>query len=936
MSSSLVGRVARVIAWLCLHILASSVGVPAISVAAAPQACVDGVTGVPSGGVVLRGNYICAGVSNVGTLGVGGYYQPGIVYDPGGNVLANGREYLALGVPYDGFSLQADNISYHGVSNDQWDYYGYYYTSPVPGAVVDQSSGTLNQATWSGGTSSYDMTKVYSFNDDAQKIDISVTITAKVDIVNLRYLRSVDPDIAASAVTYSGLGREHLSAEDFVYTEIPGTGAIFAIYSDSSVPHRAGIYASCCSLTQPDTFLNGTNAGSYGDYSIGIGFTIGDLKTGESVTLTYSYLFAVNLEVATEEAVPVMGSDDTVTSEDIEGGNVNPVFNGGTFKAGGSAPVTTAFIVNTAGGTFDTDGHDVNYSGDLTGNGQLNKTGQGTLTYSGTATNTGGLGVTGGALVLTPAGSITGNVNVNGGTFTANGSVGGTVTVTNGTVYGTGTVGGLAVNAGGILAPGNSPGTITVNGPFALSPGGTLQVEVQSDGVADKVIVNGTVNLAGDLDVIAIGPGFSAAGFAAVAYRYLIIENDGVDAVNGTFSAIGSNLVFLTATVDYLAGTGNDVELTLTRAGATFASVATTQNQLTVATGIDATQPYGDAIFTGLLSSNEAQAVAAFDNLSGEIYASLPTMLASHAQSRIEDTGRKAMSVRDADCDIDCMIERSFSIVATGGLRQLESNGNAAATGMWLGGLEANVILPMALSDGGELLFGGTLAYEAGRLHVASRGSSAEIVAGSFAGFVGYGNGPLELFGSFGGQLAASSVTRDVAVGAASGTAEADLWTASLGGAVGLAYALDFDGDFTLRPFMVLSHVGTGGQSFSETGLGSFSISGVTGAVSGTRLTIGTAVSTEFEWDDYTLSPFAEIALTRELGDRTGSSANSATGFGGTLDIGGVSLADTTLNAAMGLSVNNGRGLTFDGSYSLSLSRNEHSSAGKVGLRVNF
>lgn len=80
-------------------------------------------------------------------------------------------------------------------------------------------------------------------------------------------------------------------------------------------------------------------------------------------------------------------------------------------------------------------------------------------------------------------------------------------------------------------------------------------------GPGDKVIVDGTVNLTGSVLRVLV-----ANGNYNPKTDYVIIENDGTDAVVGTFSSITSSLAFLTPTVIYDGGTGNDVVLTLERA----------------------------------------------------------------------------------------------------------------------------------------------------------------------------------------------------------------------------------------------------------------------------------------------------------------------------------------------------------------------------------
>ncbi len=133
-----------------------------------------------------------------------------------------------------------------------------------------------------------------------------------------------------------------------------------------------------------------------------------------------------------------------------------------------------------------------------------------------------------------------------------------------GTLKGSGTVGG-DLNNEGILSPGNSPGIIVVNGNYAQAVTGSLEIEVQGTNPStpdfDQLFVNGTVTLAGALDVSLLN------GFAPSAGdSFQILSNDGGDAIVGTFIGLPEGAVFVHSgtylQISYVGGTGNDVVLT--------------------------------------------------------------------------------------------------------------------------------------------------------------------------------------------------------------------------------------------------------------------------------------------------------------------------------------------------------------------------------------
>jgi uncharacterized protein with beta-barrel porin domain len=140
--------------------------------------------------------------------------------------------------------------------------------------------------------------------------------------------------------------------------------------------------------------------------------------------------------------------------------------------------------------------------------------------------------------------------------------------------------------------------------------------------------VFGTVNLTGSvLRVLAEDGTYNAST------DYIIIDNDGADAVTGTFGTVTSNLAFLTPSVIYNGGDGNDVVLTMTLVNNVidFCSVAQTPNQCNVARALDQF-PTDNPLFIAILNQTAAGARQAFDALSGEIHATLPGVLADDSR----------------------------------------------------------------------------------------------------------------------------------------------------------------------------------------------------------------------------------------------------------------------------------------------------------------
>jgi autotransporter-associated beta strand protein len=175
-----------------------------------------------------------------------------------------------------------------------------------------------------------------------------------------------------------------------------------------------------------------------------------------------------------------------------------------------------------------------------------------------------------GALVLSSNSSThTGAIAVNAGVLKVNGTLpSSSVTVaSDATLAGSGGAGGdVTINSGGNIAPGNSIGALSVGN---LNIVGTFDAEIdQNNGgpaSADLLNVSGSVSLSGaTLDILLSNP--------IDGGTYLLVANDGVDAVSGSFATISGLPAEYSASVDYAfagtdalgrIGTGNDIAVSV-------------------------------------------------------------------------------------------------------------------------------------------------------------------------------------------------------------------------------------------------------------------------------------------------------------------------------------------------------------------------------------
>lgn len=220
----------------------------------------------------------------------------------------------------------------------------------------------------------------------------------------------------------------------------------------------------------------------------------------------------------------------------------------GSFVASGAVSFASNFKVNGNNvGIVTLDlGSDSIFNGlvDVQASERINKNGIGTLRL---ITNTGSI--------------FKGTMVVNQGNviFSDNFSSMDNLTISGGTVSGAGSVG-KVLGFSGTIIPGDAVGTLAT-GNLSLSSLMTLSLQVgtTSNGVNDKVLVNGTVSLSNATLSVTTG------NFITLGTTYTIIQNDGTDVVSGTFLNLPEGASYtsgnITFTVSYKGGTGNDVTL---------------------------------------------------------------------------------------------------------------------------------------------------------------------------------------------------------------------------------------------------------------------------------------------------------------------------------------------------------------------------------------
>jgi hypothetical protein len=218
--------------------------------------------------------------------------------------------------------------------------------------------------------------------------------------------------------------------------------------------------------------------------------------------------------------------------------------------SGGSRTITSYVTTSPANGKYGTLVVAGSSNTTATANASYAQTALRTTTIAGADCGTGGSAI----------GLYVGNLNK----VIVNGTCLSTLLRFGGILGGTGTVGSLTSQAGKV-SPGNSAGVLN-SGNVSLDSSSSMDVEIggTTTGSYDQLNVTGTVSLgSATLNVSNIN-----SFIPTLNDTFTIINNDGSDAVTGTFSGLaqGATLVVdtVTYTISYTGGTGNDVVLTAT------------------------------------------------------------------------------------------------------------------------------------------------------------------------------------------------------------------------------------------------------------------------------------------------------------------------------------------------------------------------------------
>jgi fibronectin-binding autotransporter adhesin len=431
--------------------------------------------------------------------------------------------------------------------------------------------------------------------------------------------------------------------------------------------------------------------------------------------------FAVNGYRVEGDAITLAGAQTAIRVGDgtADGAGYTATIASALIGAGGLEKTDLGTLVLTgansyAGGTIVTGGALVGAAdsfgdGDITNNALLAIDAGTAAVFDNTLHGTGVFAKTGaGALTLTAESDFSGATEVLQGRLVVDGWLGQSIaTLQSGTfLAGGGAVGGVEALAGSTVAPGNSIGTLTVLGDYAQASGSIYAAELAPNGTSDLIDIGGTATLAAGagLQVIRTGP----ANAYVLGRRYTVLDAAG--GVSGAYAVSGDTGV--SAFIDLVAAyDATHVYLDVAQTHA-FEEAGGTPNQIAAAGGADSLDP-GAALFDAIVYlPTFAAARDAFDQVSGEIHASI-------RGAGIEDS----RFVRDAALDRlgDAQPATAAWGRAFGSWAKIDGDGNAAALDRTIGG----VLFGVDVAGGETWRIGVQGGFSHGEFEVDDRASDA-------------------------------------------------------------------------------------------------------------------------------------------------------------------------------------------------------------------
>ncbi|HEY8578227.1 MAG TPA: autotransporter domain-containing protein [Devosia sp.] len=525
------------------------------------------------------------------------------------------------------------------------------------------------------------------------------------------------------------------------------------------------------------------------------------------------------------------GDAETFTTADgSSNGPLNPAPGFVVFDGEAGEVTVEAEGTGVTGIQFATDGYVLGGSYIQLGQGErLFRVGDGTSAGAGYVATINNALSGEGRLIKTDAGRLvlnsgendyTGGTEVRDGVLEVNGIVRDVDVAAGGELTGSGSVASAEV-AGTIGARGFD--TLRIWNDLAMADGAIFKLAVDAEGNNGLVEVDGTAFLDGDVQVLASGGDYADG----TVYTFLRAEGG----IEGSFDGVVEDLAFLTAALDY---DDNNARLVLTRNADGFASAGATPNQRATAAAIEAGGA-GTDLYDRVLTYNLADAQHAFDQLSGEIYATSQNAVLEAQQATTEIIADQLQS-GFSRLDAPSLNEPETSIWTSGQARSgiVRGDGNAADAGFSAG----NFFVGADRVFNGNWIFGAMGGIGQSHVSAPDRASTARVdnfEAGLYGGGL-VGNTSMKFGSSVG--VNQTTVERDVIIPGLADHLSGSRSGAALRAFGEVGHRFTFDSGLIVEPYVNLAHTSLFSGSYDEAG-GAAALNGESAYAALTTLTLG-------------------------------------------------------------------------------------------------
>ena len=662
-------------------------------------------------------------------------------------------------------------------------------------------------------------------------------------------------------------------------------------------------------LTGNSIYTGGTtiNAGSLQLGNGGnSGMIAGDVANNGTLAFDHGDDIAFAGTISGSGALTQLGSGSvTLTADNTYAGGT--VIAAGTLRIGngGGSGSIVGNIRDDGALVFDR-GDTLIFAGAIAGQGSLMQAGAGTLILNGDSSAfAGSTTVQSGTLEIgdaaTPSASLGGKVTVAGGaTLRGHGSVTGNVT-NNGTVW-----------AGGSI------GTLTIKGNYTQTAAGTLNVDAMPGGQASLLAISGSANLAGSALVL------EGTGQWSPQTSYTILTAG--NGIAGQFASIQSSLAFLDPTLSYGA---NALTLSLQRNDVNFSSVAQTPNQAGVAAAANGLGA-GNSVYDALVVLDASTARHAFEQLDGQIHASLRTAIMDDERYVRDAVTDHLLDWNQGNGSHEGRTDDGTAVwtAAWAHSGSQDGNGNTSTLDASGGGMLLGVDTPVGeRARVGGVIGAGDLSNSLGALDSSAHGRTRH--AGIYASLQA---GGFRLMGGaiYGRQTLTThrSIAFPGLVGPANGSYDADTVQGYLDGSYVFAI-----GRGTLAPFVDVAAQRLHTDGFNETG-----IAALDGRSQTNTQTYGTAgLRGTVQLDDRgTVQAHASVGWQHAWGDVIATSALQFAGGGDVFTTQGAPTARNAATVTAGLRFLVTPSLTLDAGYDGQFARRVDNQSARISLSYAF